>query len=280
MVLPIKLKDLLVYLGQLAPWELAEPWDNVGLMIGDPGQEITGLLIALDPTLQVLEEAILKKANTILTHHPLIFHPLKSINTATPSGQFLKKAFNHEIAVISCHTNLDIISDGVSDALARALDLRNCRPLKPAGTDGKMGFGKIGFLPAPMKGEAFLRHTEQQLNLQGLLLAGPLPQSVSTVAVCGGSGSDFADTALQSGADVYITAELKHSVARWAEDSNFCIIDAGHFATENIMIPALHKKICAFFSENNNPVPVFASQIQNSPLRFHISKDMSTKIQL
>jgi dinuclear metal center YbgI/SA1388 family protein len=276
MVSQIKLKDILAYVGQFAPWELAEPWDNVGLMVGNPDQEATGVLIALDPTLQVIEEAILEKANIILTHHPLIFHPLKSINTATPIGQFLKKALVHDIAVVSCHTNLDIISDGVSDALARALYLRNTRPLNLTGKRPDQGFGKVGNLPTPMQGESFIHFVAQRLNLQAMMIAGPQPETVSTIAVCGGSGSDLAEAALQAGADIYITAELKHSVARWAEDNGLCVIDAGHFATENIIIPSLLARMTAFFAENNNPAPVIASQRQNSPLRFYIAENMPT----
>ncbi len=277
MVSPIKLKDFLAYLGRFAPWELAESWDNVGLMIGNPDQEITGLLIALDPTLQILEEAILKKANTILTHHPLIFHPLKAINTATPSGRFLQKALCNNIAVVSCHTNLDIISEGVSAALAHALCLNVNRPLKPSGSERDHGFGRIGSLPEPMSGEDFLLFAAEQLRLQGFTIAGPLPEIVSSIAVCGGSGSDFASDAFFEGVDIYITAEVKHSVARWAEENKFCIIDAGHFPTENVIIHSLLERIAAFFAENNNPAPVFASEIQDSPLRFHISDYMYTK---
>jgi len=278
MVSPIKLKDILAYVGQFAPWELAEPWDNVGLMVGNPDQEATGVLIALDPTRQVIEEAILKKANIILTHHPLIFHPLKSINTATPIGQFLKKALAHDIAVVSCHTNLDIISDGVSDALARVLYLHNTRPLTLTGNRPDQGFGKVGNLPKPMQGKAFIHFVAQRLQLEAMMIAGPLPATVSTIAVCGGSGSDLAEAALQGGADVYITAELKHSVARWAEDNGLCVIDAGHFATENIIIPFLLARMTAFFAENHNPAPVMASQRQNSPLRFYIAENTPTLI--
>lgn len=278
MVSSIKLKDILAHVGQFAPWELAEPWDNVGLMVGNPDQEATGVLIALDPTLQVIEEAILKKANIILTHHPLIFHPLKSINTATPLGQFLKKALVHDIAVVSCHTNLDIISDGVSDALARALYLRNTRPLTLTGNRPDQGFGKVGNLPKPMQGESFIHFVAQRLQLPAMMIAGPQPQTVSTIAVCGGSGSELAEAAFQAGAQVYITAELKHSVARWAEDNGLCIIDAGHFATENVIIPSLLARLTAFFTENNNPAPVIASQRQNSPLRYYIAENMPTNI--
>ncbi|MBI5556605.1 MAG: Nif3-like dinuclear metal center hexameric protein [Deltaproteobacteria bacterium] len=271
MASPIKLKEILAYLGRFAPWELAETWDNVGLMIGNPDQEATGVLVALDPTLPLIEEAIHKKANIILTHHPLIFHPIKSINTATPSGQFLKKALAYDIAVISCHTNLDLIDDGVSEALACALDLLNTHPLAPSasGQPG-IGFGKVGNLPLPMTGAFFKDFVAQRLGLKVLTIAGSLPASIKTIAVCGGSGSDLAEAALKSGADVYITAEIKHAVARWAEENGLCIIDGGHFATENLIIPRLVAKISAFLAQTDTAVPVTASPSQNSPLRYYI----------
>ena len=274
MVSAIKLQDILAYLGRFAPWELAEPWDNVGLMIGSPAQEVTGVLVALDPTLQVLEEAIRQKINIILTHHPLIFHPLKSINTATPTGQFLQRALQHDIAVISSHTNLDVIGNGVSDALACALDLRDTRPLQPTGQPGQ-GFGKVGNLPTPMDSAVFLHYAARRLQVEGLLIAGSPPATVATVAVCGGSGSDLAEAALKAGAQIFITAELKHSVARWAEESGLCILDGGHFATEHIIIPRLVSLLTDFFHQNNTAAPVVAAQRQDNPLRYYISNTIT-----
>ena len=133
-------------------------------------------------------------------------------------------------------------------------------------------------LPSAMQGESFFPFVAQRLKLEGMMIAGPRPEMVSTIAVCGGSGSDLAGAALKAGADIYITAELKHAVARWAEDNGLCVIDAGHYATENLIIPALLERMTAFFAENNQPVPVFASLRQHSPLRFYISENLSTKI--
>jgi dinuclear metal center YbgI/SA1388 family protein len=273
MVPAIKLQDILAYLGRLAPWELAEPWDNVGLMTGSPDQEVTGVLVALDPTLQVLDEAIRRKTNTILTHHPLIFHPLKSINTASPIGQFLQRALAHDIAVVSCHTNLDIIDNGVSDALAAALGLRDTRPLRQTGPQPGLGFGRVGKLPAPMPAAAFFPYAAERLQLQGMLIAGTPPDIVDTVAVCGGSGSDLAEAARQAGAGVYLTAEVKHAVARWAEESGLCIVDGGHFATENIIIPHLIDLLTDFFHRHDQTTPVVAAQKQANPLRYYIANN-------
>lgn len=275
MASPPKLKDILDFLGRLAPWDLAESWDNVGLMIGNPEQEARGVLVALDPTMPVIDEALEQQADIILTHHPLIFHPIKSINTATSFGKLLKKALNHDIAIISCHSNLDLIENGVSDGLAMTLDLRQTLPLAPAGNKPGQGFGKIGNLRSPMDRDHFLRLVAEQLNLRSITLAGPVPPVIGRVAVCGGSGAEFAETARAAGADIYITAELKHSVARWAEENAFCIIDGSHFATENIVIPMLVAKLTTFFQQTNSAVPVMASQRQGNPLHHYFYENVT-----
>lgn len=265
----ILLKDILTFLERLAPWELAESWDNVGLMVGNPEQKVKGILVALDPSLAVLDEAIENKTNTILTHHPLIFHPLKSINSSTPLGVFLKKALTHDIAVISCHTNLDVTENGVSDALADRIGLKNTKPLLASTPNSMQGFGKIGRLDTPMNGSDFLQFVAKKLRLSSLPVAGKIPQTVTIAAVCGGSGSDLAETAVQGGAQVYITAEVKHATARWAEENNLCIIDGGHFPTENIIISRLVNHLSDFLTEKNCPAPVLSSQNQDNPLRFY-----------
>lgn len=267
----LKLKDLLTFLDTIAPLDTAEKWDNVGLMIGNPAQHITGVLIALDPTLEVVEEAIDLRANTIITHHPLFFHPLQSIRTDTPFGHLLKKALSNDIAIIGCHTNLDVALGGVNDALADALNLKDFVPLTNTDKEPSQGFGRVGFLSPPMDGDAFLKHITNTLHLPALPIAGKLPDKVSRVAVCGGSGSDLAEKALQAGAHIYISGEIKHSTARWAEENQFCIIDAGHYATENIIVSKLVNTISSFVSEKNSQAPVLASQKQRSPMSYFIN---------
>lgn len=268
----LKLKEFLIFLDTIAPLDTAEKWDNVGLMIGNPAQHITGVLIAIDPTLELVEEAIDLGTNTIITHHPLFFHPLQSIRTDTPLGHLLKKALSNDIAIISCHTNLDVALGGVSDALADALNLKDLVPLTSTDKESSQGFGRVGFLSPPMDGDAFLKHVTDTLHIPALPIAGKLPVKVSRVAVCGGSGSDFAEKAAQAGAQIYISGEIKHSIARWAEENKFCIIDAGHYATENIIVSKLVNTISSFVSEENSRIPVVASQKQRSPLSYFINK--------
>jgi dinuclear metal center YbgI/SA1388 family protein len=208
----LTVKDLLEILEGIAPVGLAEQWDNVGLMIGKPDQEVTGLLLALDPTEEVLAEAKALGVNAIITHHPLIFHPLKAIYTDQPLGRFLQKALASEISVIGCHTNLDQAANGVNDVLAACLGMKESTPLVPAAEPGNstmnVGFGRLGNLAEPLSRKAFIAKLGEALDLNVLRVAGQVPDEISTIAVCGGSGSELAETAFAQGAQVYVTGEV------------------------------------------------------------------------
>lgn len=267
---------LLSILDTIAPFAMAEPWDNVGLMVGNPDQQVNGILIGLDPTEALLHEALALNLNTILTHHPLIFHPLKTIPTNTPMGRLLKAALSHDLSLIACHTNLDLVAAGVSNALAEKLGLRDTEPLveqDPATPGQSPGFGKIGTLPVPLSSDQFLSRLLTALAAPGLQLAGSLPETIHSVALCGGSGSDLAETAWRMGAQVYITGEIKHSVARWAEGAGFCVIDAGHYPTENLIVPVLAeilKKSCA----DRGFTPTITTTVQqDNPMQWVVLDD-------
>lgn len=274
----LTVKDLLGTLDKIAAFGLAEQWDNVGLIAGDPDQRIQGILVALDPTEEVLAEAKECGADCIITHHPLIFHPLKAIYTNQPLGRFLRRILESEISIIGCHTNLDQVAGGVNDVLAISLGMVESRVLAPTGKSqetaeysvlSETGFGRIGRLAETLSGEAFIKHLCAFFNLPGLRVAGQIPGEVNTVAVCGGSGSDLAEAAFASGAQVYVTGEVKHSTARWAEAAGFCIIDAGHFATENPVVESLVKMIADIFAEQGINVPIQPSAKQQNPFVYH-----------
>ena len=274
----LTVKDLLEILDKIAAFGLAEQWDNVGLMVGDPGKQIQGVLVALDPTEEVLAEARECAADCIITHHPLIFNPLKAIYTNQPLGRFLSQALKNEISVIGCHSNLDQAVGGVNDVLATSLGMVDARVLAPTGNDQDaaespaaldIGFGRVGRLAETLSRKAFIERLCAVFNLPALRVAGRIPADISTVAVCGGSGSELAEAALAGGAQVYITGEVKHSTARWAEASGFCIIDAGHFATENPVVKSLVKVLEGVFAERGMSIPVQPSAKQQDPFTYH-----------
>ncbi|WP_028317826.1 Nif3-like dinuclear metal center hexameric protein [Desulfobulbus elongatus] len=227
-------RDVLTILQQITPESLAEEWDNVGLLVGDPHQHVQRVLLALDPTSSLIDQAAAEHYDLVVTHHPVIFRPLKTIRTDTPTGRFIATAARHRISVIACHTNLDSIQGGVSDHLAQSLDLADTRPLVPSrrGCDLDCGLGRIGTLPAPVTADVFLDRIRQACSPPWVLEAGTRPERVTVAAVCGGSCSDLAEIAHAQGADVFVTAEVKHAVARWAADAGLWLLDAGHFATE------------------------------------------------
>ena len=274
----LTVKDLLEILEGIAPVGLAEQWDNVGLMVGNPDQQVTGLLVALDPTEEVLAEAKELGVNTIITHHPLIFHPLKAIYTDQPLGRFLQNALSGEIAVIGCHTNLDQAPNGVNDVLAASLGMTESSPLAPAeavahpamNEDRRaVGLGRLGRLVEPLSGEAFIAKLGGVLDLPVLRVAGQVPKEINTIAVCGGSGSELAEQAFAQGAQVYVTGEVKHSTARWAEAVGFCVVDAGHYATENPVVESLANRLNDIFSARGVDISIHTSAKQKNPFAYH-----------
>jgi len=260
-------KDIVKTLNLEAPFRLAESWDNVGLLVGSPDQEVTSILIGLDPTNTLIEEALTSGANTVVTHHPVIFQPLSSINTADPGGKLLEKALTNRIAIIGCHTNLDSAADGVSDILAAKLGLRELNPLLPSAEKefSGTGLGRIGSFSVPVSATVFMGRVLEVLNLPSVQIAGKVPKKIKTVAVCGGSGSDLAAEALARGADIYLSAEIKHNIAIWAIENSFCVIDGTHFATEKPSVGLLAEKLDLANSIQNWNIIIRQSKTEGHP---------------
>jgi dinuclear metal center YbgI/SA1388 family protein len=260
-------QDLLNILQDIAADSLAETWDNVGLLIGSPDNRVSSILLGLDPTTDLLAQADECRAELIITHHPAIFHPLKSLRTDRPPGNFIYSALQKDINIIACHTNLDAASGGVSDVLVQAMGVVHAKPLVPGkDVDTGCGLGRIGDLEKPVEADHFVTVIRNALSPPWLLEAGPRPDLVSRVAVCGGSCADFAETAMQAGADVFLTAEIKHSVARWAEEAGLWLIDGGHFATENPAIAALRSLLADRIEQTNPGIRVHTAR-QEPPLK-------------
>ena len=270
----ITIDSILKSLDSLAPFSLAEAWDNVGLLVGDPESAVSGIMIGLDPTASLLDEAVAHGANLVITHHPIIFQALKAIRTDQPTGALIAKALSKHIAIIACHTNLDVVTNGVSHVLAERLGLTALTPLNGrTPTTPDLGLGRLGSLPAPVAGEAFLARLCAVLALPTVAVAGPLPETVQRVAVCGGSGSELAGAAKASGAQLFITAEVKHHTARWAEETGFCIIDAGHFATEHLISEALASGLAAHLASQAIAIPVYTTEKQKNPFSFFMAEN-------
>ncbi len=264
----VTVADVLALVEEIAPPELAEEWDNVGLLLGDPETEVRGIMVSLDPSSMVLSEACESGCNLLVSHHPVIFRPLSSLRRDRGLGRLYFDAVRADVSMIACHTNLDRVSGGVNDALAAALGLVRVRPLEPDASDPGIGMGRIGDLAAPLASGEFVARLAEVCNCRTLAVAGDLPATISRVGLCGGSGSDLAERARDQGAEVFISGEIKLSVGRWAEEEGFCLIDAGHFNTENPVVEVLATRIEEGLKKMAARVPVYIAHRQQSPFRF------------
>lgn len=216
------------------PPSTAEEWDAVGLVCGDPAAEVRRVLWAVDPVEEVVDEAIAADVDLVITHHPLFLTGVHSVATTTAKGRIVHRLINSGIALYCAHTNADVADPGVSDALAAALGVAATRPVVAAEA-GPVGLGRIGELPQSMALADFADVVATALppTRHGVRVAGDLARTVRRVAVCGGSGDSLLAPATAQGADVLVTADLKHHRAlEHLEDGGCAIIDVAHWASE------------------------------------------------
>ncbi len=234
----------------IAPLGTQMDWDNSGLLIGDPGREARRILVALDATVEIIGEAEALGAEMIVTHHPIIFHPVKRLLAGTPPYEAAARG----IAVYSAHTCYDMAEGGVNTALADALGLKERQHLweeKP-GESGSRRLGLAGELPCAMTREELAAWVEEALGLPGNYvrwLAGAGPETIHRAAVCGGAGADFLGNAKALGCEAYITGDVRHHEYLEAAGMGLLLMDAGHFATEDIAMPGLRRQLAALLPE-------------------------------
>ncbi|MFI0448712.1 Nif3-like dinuclear metal center hexameric protein [Actinomadura sp. 6N118] len=251
----MRLSEVTAVLEEFYPPAWAESWDAVGLVCGDPGQEVGRVLFAVDPVAAVVDEALEWGADLVVTHHPLLLRGVTSVAATTPKGRLIHRMITNGMALYTAHTNADVADPGVSDALARAVGLTGpLRPMVPApgavspagpaspgheqaapGEGGGRGLGRIGELAEPITLAEFTARAAAGLpaTAWGVRAAGDPGRTIRTVAVCGGAGDSLLDTARAAGVDVYLTADLRHHPAsEFAEHDGPALVDAAHWATE------------------------------------------------
>lgn len=234
------LGEVIAVLERAYPSGSAQSWDRVGLVTGDPDQPVRRIHLALDPTLAVIEEARAAGADLLVTHHPLLLRGVHSVAVTSAKGASVTNLVVGDIALFVAHTNADVAADGVCVALAEACGVGDLEPLvlledRP--------LGRVGELPAPMTLGEFARVVATALPAApvGVRVAGPEDATVRRVAVLGGSGDDLFEAVRGSGADVYVTADLRHHPALEAREESRggppYLIDAGHWASEAVWLP-------------------------------------------
>lgn len=260
-----RIHDVLQFVRRLAPDELAMDWDTNGLSFGDAAHEVTRILISLDLTLPVVREAERFGAELIVTHHPLLFTPVRQLNEQTPEGRLVLALARSKIATLNAHTSLDCTPGGVNDCLAQALGLEHTEILDVCGTDAQgnaYGLGRIGEVPECGL-LSFAAEVKRRLHAPGVRFAdGGRP--VRRVAVGGGACGDAIEKAKARGCDTFVTADLKHHQFLLAQAIGINLIDAGHFSTENVVCPYLAVRLQEEFPD----LRVKISETHKAPEQF------------
>ncbi|MFI7315526.1 Nif3-like dinuclear metal center hexameric protein [Streptomyces venezuelae] len=232
-----RLSEVIAALDALWPADLAESWDAVGTVCGDPDAEVSRVLFAVDPVQEIADEAVALGAQLLVTHHPLYLRGTTTVAASTFKGRVVHDLIKHDVALHVAHTNADRADPGVSDALAGALDLRVVRPLVPDPADpkGRRGLGRVCELDHPMTLAELADRAAKRLpaTAQGIRVAGDPDAPIRTVAVSGGSGDSLFDDVRAAGVDAFLTADLRHHpVSEARAQTPLALLDAAHWATE------------------------------------------------
>ncbi|MEG2148522.1 MAG: Nif3-like dinuclear metal center hexameric protein [Clostridiales bacterium] len=237
----MNLNELLQELNRICPFNIQEDFDNCGLQVGNGENTCTKALLAFDFTEKIADEAIEKKADVIITHHPFLFHGIKNVATSNWQGKMIYKLIENNIALIALHTNLDKIDYGVNMTLGQNLNLKNLRTFLPE--ENQIGLGAVGETPKTINFGEFTDLVKNKLSRPGIKFVGDPNTPINKVAVLGGAGAEFLSSAKTQKADVYISSDFKYHDAQLAQNIGICIIDAGHFGTEVGVVEALAKKL-------------------------------------
>lgn len=243
---------------QLAPLHMAETWDNIGMLVGTNEREIKSIYIALDPTDEVINDAISKNVDLLLTHHPLIFKPLKSVTNEDFIGRRIISLIKSNITYYTMHTNFDV--SVMADLAADYLKLSNIEILEKI--DENHGIGKIGNLPKEMTLDELCQYIKDVFSIEFLKVFGNREEKIKKVVIMPGSGKSYIKNTIQSHAEVMITGDIDHHEGIDALASGLTIIDAGHYGIEHIFV----KYMKEYINSNFNEIKVFTEKV-NAPFK-------------
>lgn len=258
----MKCSDVIYKLEELAPPLYASDWDNVGLLVGRKEKEVTTVYVALDATDEVISEAIECEADMLVTHHPMLFSPVKRITADNFIGRRILKLAKHDISYYAMHTNFDIM--GMADAAADIISLSKREVLDITYEDeiGAEGFGRVGRLPGIMSLVELCDFVKDRFELDSVRVYGDLDSTCEIAAIAPGSGKQMIDAAIAAGADVIITGDIDHHNGIDAVARGLSIVDAGHFGIEKLFVPYMEE----YLRREMPGVKVFASDL-TSPFK-------------
>lgn len=249
-----------------APLSIQEAWDNAGFCVGRPQTQVTGVLLCLDVTPAVIEEALLLGANLIISHHPLIFQGVKQLCEQNEVMRMVAKAIKNDLVVYSAHTNADKVATGVSGLMAERLGLKETEVLRvdmQNATENQTGLGIVGTLCEPQEVRSFLQRVKEVFNLS-CLRVGPLSKEViRKVAVCGGSGSSLISKAMEVSADIFLSGDISYHHF-FSTEGEMVIADMGHFESEIEII----RKFAQLLLEKNLTFAISITKNQTNPINY------------
>ncbi|MDA7952116.1 MAG: Nif3-like dinuclear metal center hexameric protein [Pirellulaceae bacterium] len=270
-----KLEDLLVWFREWAPLHLAEDWDNVGLLIGDPGRSIEKVTTCLTVTPEVVQEAIDHKTDLLLTHHPLPFSPLKKITAETVVGKMVCQLIENKVAVYSAHTAFDSASSGLNDQLARRLGLKEIVPLIPVETEAtrrngeiketgssSAGVGRLGVLTQSVTAQEFIDRVKEALSLSTMKFSGGLEQKIHRVGVGCGSAGTFLKEAIRNECDLFVTGEASFHTLLEGKAAGLSLLLTGHYSSERFAMESLATELQKKFPT----LEIWASRNERDPV--------------
>ena len=227
----MKRKELIRAIESFCPSAAAEAWDNCGFQVNCGKEEIACVLVSLEVTNEIIDEAIAEGADFILTHHPLLFQGVKKIDDNDVIGNYLIRLIQNQISVYACHTNFDKLPGGNNDYIGKLLELSNVRPF-----DDDNGFCRKGNTPFETTFIEVVHKAAECFDIDEKYFkcVGDPTTAIDTIGWCSGAGSEFIRAAAEEGCDLYITGDLKYHEAQLAKEMGICILDAGHYGSEKI----------------------------------------------
>lgn len=257
-----------------------EHWDQVGLICGNRSHPVSRILLAVDPVAAVAAQAVAEKAQLVITHHPLYLRGTSFVSEDDYKGRLVSELIRSDVALYNAHTNADSAQCGVASALAETVGLISSVPMQPTESDPDVGLGRIGVLSEEMTLRQYARYVAQKLPAgpSGLLVAGDPERMISTVAVSGGAGDGFLGLAAQLGADVYVTADLRHHPASESiEEGGPALICGSHWATEWPWLPVLAHRLTRRATLDGQALEVIVSETCTEPWFEHLPTGGETK---
>ena len=245
---------------ELYPPTLAEEWDNVGLQVGTMNKDLTNILVTLDLTKDVIQEAINQKCNLILCHHPMIFKPVKTVSSDSYLGSMIEMLVKNDISVYIAHTNFDNAKTGMNAILADLLNLQDLEIFEFVNEED--GLGRIGTLPKPLSLVDFVKQLKQSFQIPVVKVTGEIEKQVQKVAIVGGSGSSVIPASHQYNPDVIITGDVTYHHALDAINTGLTVLDVGH-QIERLAFPDMIKQL----RKNGVTVPMIISTVDTNPFK-------------